>query len=85
MIADGINHAVPTQKELQSSISWLMSKGLVNKVGRKYALAEKGKQDYSTAQLETKTLLKMWENMEKRNKKLATTTPIQYARGNRVN
>lgn len=25
-VADGINHAVPTQKELQTSISWLTKK-----------------------------------------------------------
>lgn len=71
MIADGINHAVPTQKELQSSTSWLMSKGLVNKVGRKYTLTEKGKQDYSAAQEETKTFLKMWDNLEKKIKNYA--------------
>ena len=27
MIADGINHAVPTQKELRNSLSWLSTKG----------------------------------------------------------
>lgn len=63
MIADGINHAVPTQKELQNSTSWLMSQGLINKVGRKYTLTEKGKEDYASAQLETKILLKMWDNL----------------------
>ena len=71
MIADGINHAVPTQKELQNSTSWLMSKGIVNKVGRKYTVTEKGKEDYASAQLETKTLLKMWDNLEKKVKNYA--------------
>jgi hypothetical protein len=65
MTADGINHAVPTQKELQTSTFWLMSKSLVKKVGKKYTLTEKGKEDYATAQVETKTLLKMWDNLEK--------------------
>lgn len=71
MIADGINHAVPTQKEFQNSTSWLMSKDLIKKVGKKYTLTEKGKQDYSAAQEETKTLLKMWDNLEKKIKNYA--------------
>jgi len=29
-IADGINHAVPTLKELQTSLIWLINNGLVN-------------------------------------------------------
>jgi hypothetical protein len=33
--ADGINHAVPTQKEMQSSISWLQTAGLVRKAKNK--------------------------------------------------
>lgn len=64
MIADGINHAVPTQRELQTATSWLINKGLINKVGEKYSLSEKGKEDYNYAQLETKTLLKMWDKLE---------------------
>jgi hypothetical protein len=71
MIADGINHAVPTQKELQISTSWLISKGLIKKVGKKYTLTEKGKEDYTLAQKETKTLLNMWDNLEKEIKNYA--------------
>lgn len=65
-VADGINHAVPTQRELQTSTTWLINKGLIIKVGKKYTLTEKGKEDYTNAQLGTKTLLKMWENLEKK-------------------
>ncbi len=71
MIADGINHAVPTQKELQNSTSWLISKGLIKKVGKKYTLTEKGKEDYTTVQKETKTLLNMWNDLEKKIKNYA--------------
>lgn len=66
MIADGINHAVPTQRELQTSTTWLMNKGLINKVDNKYTLTKKGKEDFTNAQLETKTLLKMWDNLEQK-------------------
>ena len=71
MIADGINHAVPTHKELQTAISWLMNKELINKVGKNYILTKKGKEDYTNAQLETKTLLKMWVYLEQRIKNYA--------------
>lgn len=63
-IADGINHAIPTHKELQSSLTWLMSIGLVTKTGSKYSLTEKGKADYDMASQQTSTLLKIWDNIE---------------------
>ena len=71
MIADGINHAVPTYKEMQSSISWLSEKGLVSKIGKKYTLTSKGKEDYEIASKGTNTLLKIWDNMEQKIKKYA--------------
>ena len=71
MIADGINHAVPTHKEMQSSISWLSKKELVSKVGKKYILTSKGKEDYEIASKRTKTILKIWDNMEQMIKNYA--------------
>ena len=41
-IADGINHAVPTHKELQTSLDWLTKNGLVEKSGKKYQLTNSG-------------------------------------------
>jgi predicted transcriptional regulator len=63
-MADGINHAVPTHKELQTSLTWLTSNGLVMKIGNKYCLTEKGKMDYETASKQTSTLLKVLDNTE---------------------
>lgn len=63
MIADGINHVVPTSKELQTSISWLLEKGLVDKVGNKYTLTQKGKEGYRVASEGRRTLLKICDNM----------------------
>ena len=71
MIADGINHAIPTHKEMQTSISWLLKNGLVSKVGKKYILTSKGKSDYKMASEETNTLLKIWDNLEQRIKNYA--------------
>ena len=64
-IADGINHAIPTHKELQTSISCLTSHGLVEKNENKYILSVKGKQEFEKASKETKTLLSMWNYLEK--------------------
>jgi predicted transcriptional regulator len=63
-VADGINHAVPTQKELQTSISWLTRQGLIIKQGRNYELTSKGKFEYETASKNTETIMKIWENIE---------------------
>jgi hypothetical protein len=43
-VADGINHAVPTQKELASSLSWTESQGLVVKTGKKIFLTDRGRE-----------------------------------------
>lgn len=63
-VADGINHAVPTQKELQTSISWLTTKGLIIKQGKNYELTSKGKLGYETASKNTHTVMKIWKNIE---------------------
>jgi predicted transcriptional regulator len=41
--ADGINHAIPTHKELQESLGWLIENGLIHKAGKKYFLTDAGK------------------------------------------
>ncbi len=63
-VADGINYAVPTQKELQTSISWLTRYGLIIKQGRNYELTSKGKLEYETASKNTQTIMKIWKNIE---------------------
>ena len=63
MIADGINHSIPTEKELRTSLTWLINKGLVLKQGKKYRLTVKGITLYELASNSTATLLKIWENL----------------------
>lgn len=63
-IADGINHAIPTQKELQISISFLKTNGLIDEKGKNYNLTEKGKIIYSSASDETKTLFEIWKKLD---------------------
>ena len=63
MIADGINHSIPTEKELRTSLTWLINKGLVLKQGKKYQLTEKGMALHELASNNTATILKIWENL----------------------
>jgi len=41
-VADRINHAVPTHKELQNAFRWLSKQCLFSKEGKKYRLTDKG-------------------------------------------
>ncbi|WP_395058278.1 hypothetical protein [Flavobacterium sp.] len=63
-IADGINHSVPTQKEMQNSLSWLINQKFILKVDEKYLLTEAGNKIFTITQNESKTLLKIWKNIE---------------------
>jgi predicted transcriptional regulator len=65
-VADGINHAVPTHKELQSSILWLIQKGFVEKINSKYRLTEKGRNEYEEASKGLTTVFKIWKALEVR-------------------
>ena len=64
MVADGINHSVPTEKEMRNSLTWLIKEELIFKVNKKYSLAQKGITKYELATKNTKTLLKIWQNLE---------------------
>lgn len=64
LIADGINHSVPNQKEINSSISYLLKLNLIIKNGKKYSLSEKGKTIYLKSSNKNKTILKIWNNIE---------------------
>jgi hypothetical protein len=63
-VADGINHAVPAQKELQMSFSWLIMHGLMHEAENKYELTQKGKREFAVAKHVATTLFQMWEKLE---------------------
>lgn len=64
-IADGINHAVPTHKELQSSIGWLVDNNLVLKQANKYTLTDVGQSIYHTFHDNSTFVSQVWSNLEK--------------------
>jgi hypothetical protein len=63
-IADGINHAIPTQTEMRTSLDRLKNIGLVEKTGKKYVLTEKGKAEYQNASVNSEILFEIWEALE---------------------
>ncbi len=68
-VADGINHAVPTHKELQSSITWLTNRGLIEKIGNRYKLTSKGKEEFVTS-TKSNNLMSIWKACEARIQEL---------------
>ena len=70
-IADGINHSIPTQKELQKSFYWLLEKELILKTGRRYGLTQKGKVEYVKASEKSKIIFNIWKSLELKLKNYA--------------
>ena len=62
-IADGINHAVPNHKELQTSISWLKHENLISQIGTKYSISEFGNEIFKKAEKQ-KTIFNIWKDLE---------------------
>lgn len=63
-IADGINHAVPSHKELQTSISWLTKNKFISKSKNVYCLTNSGELAYRNASIDVNTVLIIWKNLE---------------------
>ncbi|SKA25464.1 hypothetical protein SAMN02745119_03385 [Trichlorobacter thiogenes] len=64
-IADGINHAVPTDKELQQSLDALISVGFVSKESKRYQLTDEGKLVLMAAHKNSNTISQTWANLHK--------------------
>lgn len=63
-VADGINHAVPSHKELQGSISLLLEKSLIEKQAKKYILSKSGLSLLESARHNSKTVFEVWKELE---------------------
>jgi hypothetical protein len=62
-VADGINHAVPTHKELQGSLSSLASAGLVSKGGGGYSLTTEGVTMVMACSKKSGTTMGVWHSL----------------------
>ncbi len=70
LVADGINHAVPTHKEMQNSLVLLLEKNLILKQGKKYSLSKSGQLLLEDAREGQKTLFAVWEILKNEFKKI---------------
>ena len=60
-VADGINHAVPTQKEMNESLKWLSQNKLATKVGSYYMVTNEGKRLLTNARMHSDTVSGVWK------------------------
>lgn len=70
MIADGINHSIPTEKELQASLKWLISKDIILKQGKGYSLTDNGKDIFYRGKGHSGLLIQMWKDLQTEISKL---------------
>ncbi len=62
--ADCINHAIPTQKEIRDSLSWLISKELIRKDNKAYCLTDNGSALLNELSAGIGTTMGVWKGIE---------------------
>ena len=75
LLADGINHAVPTDREMQSSTRWLLNAGLIYKSDKKYGITPDGRSIFANANMGALTISKVWSRLTKELESLHLTCP----------
>lgn len=73
-VADGINHAVPTHKELQSSLSWLQLVALVAQLDHRYALTSQGEVVMNEARQKANTTMSVWKELTAKMEHIAKSS-----------
>jgi hypothetical protein len=61
--ADAMNHAIPTQRELSSALSWLKTRGLVEGTRAGYVVTARGKGLITRANARGRSMLGNWERI----------------------
>jgi hypothetical protein len=59
--ADGINHAIPTSKEMKQALEWAESKGLITKEGKRFLVTADGQNLIAQVSSKRGSLMKTWE------------------------
>jgi hypothetical protein len=76
-VADGINHAIPTRKEIRVSLSWAVSQGLVVKEGKRLTLTKEGLTLLTDASAASHTTSGVWKYLETRFAELGVENTLQ--------
>jgi hypothetical protein len=63
-IADGINHAVPTNHELYDSIKWLLNKEFIYQIDSKFTLTKLGIKTIALSKNKSTHLLQIWKDLQ---------------------
>lgn len=74
-VADGINHAAPTQKKMKTSLAWAVAQNLIQKEGKHYRLTEDGKKLLEATS--AGTTRKTWKNIESKFGQLGACDHVQ--------
>jgi hypothetical protein len=76
-VADAINHAIPTHKELQTSLGWLLSRGMVYRRERQFALTDAGSKLLAAARRPGRSLYETWDEVSaKLQTMIGATAPL---------
>jgi hypothetical protein len=59
-MADGINHAVPTHREMETSLRWLQERGFVREDGNRFMLTDTGSALIARFSSATRPILQTW-------------------------
>lgn len=59
-MADGINHAIPTHHEMETSLRWLQERGFVREDGSRFALTDAGAALISRFRNPTRPIMQTW-------------------------
>lgn len=65
-LADAINHAIPTQKEMRLSLLWLESQGLIQTENKRFQLSATGNKLLNEASASKKTITGVWKLIQQR-------------------
>lgn len=71
--ADAINHAVPTQQELNGALHRLAALGLVESRGKFHALTPSGLAMIESAHAGRSTMMAVWDELTRRFTEMANT------------
>lgn len=71
MIADGINHSIPSPREIKDLTKWLLKNDMIAIHLKKYSLTKKGHIIYGFAHLSADNILNTWKNLELQMKKIS--------------
>ena len=63
-MADAINHAVPTHKELETSLGWLRQNDLVQEEGGRFKLTSAGSALLTRLRSPTRPIMQTWHELE---------------------